>query len=117
MKLPSPQECKTFFPGIRRCVVKILLLLVAAILEQHSSCLYRCAEAIPGKAQFESKYRRLTRLVAHKKNDLLCDHVARLIISYAAEGDILELVIDRTNWRAKEAGTQTGECALRGRAD
>jgi len=103
MKLPSPQECKTFFPGIRRCVVEIWLLLVAAILEQRCSCLYRCAEAIPGKAQFASKYRRLARLVAHKKNEMLCDHVARLIISYAAKGDTvdqpLELVIDRTNWK------------------
>jgi len=99
MKLPSPQESKVFFPGIRQCVVKILLLLVAAILEHRSCCLYRCAESIPGKAQFTSKYRRLERLVSHKKNELLCDCVARLIISYAAEAHTLELVIDRTNWK------------------
>ena len=99
MKLPSPEECKTFFPGLRRCVVKILLLLVAAILEHRSCCLYRCAESIPGKAQFESKYRRLARLVAYKGHRLLQDGVAHLILCFALEADKVELVIDRTNWK------------------
>jgi len=99
MKLPSPEECKAFFPGLRRCVVKILLLLVAAILEHRSCCLYRCAESIPGKAHFESKYRRLMRLVASKSHKLLQDGVARLILCFVLEADKVELVIDRTNWK------------------
>jgi hypothetical protein len=84
-------------------VVKILLLLVAAILEHRSCCLYRCAETIPGKVQFESKYRRLARLVACKGHKLLCEGVARLILSLVAETDTVELVIRIGNWGASRS--------------
>ena len=73
--------------------VRIAASVIAFVVMTHD------AQNIPGKAQFTSKYRRLERLVSHKKNELLCDCVARLIISYAAEAHALELVIDRTNWK------------------
>ena len=100
MKLPSCPEIKSFFPGFRAPVVLNFLLLVYCVLSSRSLSLYKCAESVPGKALFESKYRRLLRFIRMKHATSFCQGVTRLLLSMAPEE--CYLVIDRTNWRLGE---------------
>ena len=100
MKLPSCPEIKSFFPGFRAPVVLNFLLLVHCVLSSRSLSLYKCAESVPGKALFESKYRRLLRFIRMKHATSFCQGVTRLLLSMAPEE--CYLVIDRTNWKLGE---------------
>ena len=97
MKRPSCSEIKSFFPGFRAPVVLNFLLLVYCIISSRSLSLYKCAESVPGKALFESKYRRLLRFIRIEHASSFCQGVTRLLLSMAPEE--CYLVIDRTNWQ------------------
>lgn len=100
MKLPSRPEIKTFFPEFSAPMVQNFVILVYCVLSARSLSLFKCAEYVPGKALFESKYRRILRFIRTKRAALFCHCVARLLLSMAPEGSLL--VIDRTNWKRGE---------------
>ena len=78
-------------------LVQNFVLLVYCVLSARSLSLYKCAEYVPGKALFDSKYRRILRFIRTKRATLFCRCVARVLLSMAPEGSLL--VIDRTNWK------------------
>ena len=100
MKLPSSPEIKRFFPDFSAPMVKNFVSLIYCVLSARSLSLYKCAEYMPGKALFDSKYRRILRFIRTKHATLFCHCVARLILSLAPEGSLL--VLDRTNWKRGE---------------
>lgn len=103
MRLASVIEFKAYFPGFRICVVKNFFLLVYAIIESRSCSLYKCAEVLPGKAFFDSNYKRLLRFVRMEHADRFCLCVSQLIMATFPKEDTFYIVIDRTNWKL---GTQ-----------
>ena len=97
VKLPAYPEIKAFFPDFRAPVVRNFLLLVYCVLSAESLSLYKCAKYVPGKALFDSKYRRLLRFIRMKHASSFCLCVSKLLLRMAPEGSLL--VIDRTNWK------------------
>lgn len=99
MILPSCDQIKAFFPGIRICVVTNFLLLAHAMIVTRSCCLYKCAEVIPGDALFESSYKRMLRFVRMQGAECFSLLVGYLLLALLPPQERYYLVIDRTNWK------------------
>lgn len=99
MLLPSFDQIKAFFPGIRSCVVTNFLLLVHAVIVTRSCCLYKCAEVMPGNAFFDSAYKRLLRFVRMQGAERFSLLVGYLLLALLPRQERYYLAMDRTNWR------------------
>lgn len=103
-QLPPVGEIKRFFPVHRKCVVKVMMLLVQCILRCRTVCLYKCRSEVGivvGKKDIKlhTAYTRLIRFFKIKKIDAFCVGIIRLIIYLIDFQGAIYLSIDRTNWK------------------
>jgi len=103
-QLPQIDEIKKFFPGVRKDVLKVFLLLVHCILRCRTVCLYKCraeAGAVQNRKdlKLDSVYKQFIRFFCMKWIDGFCVGIAWLIISITGLHSQAFLVMDRTNWK------------------
>ena len=103
-QLPQIDEIKKFFPGVRKDVLKVFLLLVQCILRCRTVCLYKCraeAGAVLNRKdlKLDSVYKQFIRFFRMKWVDGFCAGIAWLIISLTGLHSQAFLVMDRTNWK------------------
>lgn len=106
-ELPSIDKIKAFFPKHRICLVKVLLLLLATIMESRTVNLNKCKSKV-GKAtgkkdgKLPTIYTRFIRFFKMRSVDTFCIGITLLIMSLLELEGAAHLVIDRTNWEIGE---------------
>lgn len=107
-QLPQIDEIKTFFPAVRKDVLKVFLLLVQCIIRSRTVCLYKCrAEAAivlnRKDLKLDNVYKQFIRFFQMQWIDGFCVGIAWLIISLTGLHSQSFLVMDRTNWKIGKA--------------
>jgi len=103
-QLPPASKIKSFFPLHRKCVVKVMLLLIQCIVRARTVCLYKCrAEvgAVLGRKdqKLNTVYTRLIRFFKIKSVDAFCVGITWLLIQLVGFQGCVYLVMDRSNWK------------------
>ena len=106
-QLPALGEIKSFFPNHRKCVVKVMLLLLECILQSGTVNLNKCktkAGLATGEKdkKLSTVYTRFIRFFKIKHRDAFCLGITLLILSLTHLTGTAYLVIDRTNWALGE---------------
>lgn len=103
-QLPSVGEIKSFFPLHRKCVVKVMLLLIQCIFRCRTVCLNKCkAEAgiVLGRTDLKlhNIYTRFIRFFKIKNIDAFCVGITWLIVQLFDFQGAVYMVMDRSNWK------------------
>lgn len=103
-KLLTNSKIKTFFPKHRKCVLKVMLLLLQCIIRCRTVNLNKCkteAGIVLGKTELniQSVYVRFIRFFKIKKIDEFCLGITLLIIKLTDMQSNVYLALDRTNWK------------------
>ena len=103
-QLPPVSKIKSFFPLHRKCVVKVMLLLIQCIFRARTVCLYKCraeAGAVLGRKDLKlhTVYTRLIRFFKIKSIDAFCIGITWLIIQLVGFQGGVYMVMDRSNWK------------------
>lgn len=103
-QLPPASKIKSFFPLHRKCVVKVMLLLIQCIVRARTVCLYKCraeAGAVLGlkDLKLNTVYTRLIRFFKIKSVDAFCVGITWLIIQIVGFQGCVYMVMDRSNWK------------------
>ena len=103
-QLPPASKIKSFFPLHRKCVVKVMLLLIQCIFRARTVCLYKCraeAGAVLGRKDLKlnTVYTRLIRFFKIKSIDAFCVGITWLIIQLVGFQGCVYMVMDRSNWK------------------
>jgi hypothetical protein len=87
--------------GWNRARVRLLARFLIALIACRTICLYRLANALPGKAMASSHYKRLQRFLAGFDLDFAT--LARLVVTLSGKQPPSVLALDRTNWKLGKA--------------
>ena len=103
-QLPPASKIKSFFPLHRKCVVKVMLLLIQCIIRARTVCLYKCraeAGAVLGRKDLKlnTVYTRLIRFFKIKSIDAFCIGITWLIIQLVGFQGGVYMAMDRSNWK------------------
>jgi len=103
-QLPPADKIKSFFPLHRKCVVKVMLLLIQCIIRCRTVCLYKCraeAGAVLGRKDLKlhTVYTRLIRFFKIKSIDSFCVGITWLIIHLIGFEGSVYMAMDRSNWK------------------
>lgn len=82
-----------------RARLKLLARMIVALLQVRSVNLARLAAALPGKADFASRYKQLQRWM--RRFELPFDQLTRLLVKMSGEKPPFILVLDRTEWKIR----------------
>ncbi len=103
-QLPTASKIKSFFPMHRKCVVKVMLLLIQCIVRCRTVNLNKCkaeAGAVLGRKDLKlhNIYTRFIRFFKIKSIDAFCVGITWLIIYLIGFKENVYMVMDRTNWK------------------
>lgn len=82
-----------------RARLKLLARVILALLQVRSVNLARLAAALPGKADFASRYKQLQRWM--RRFELPFDELTRLLVKMVGVKSPFILVLDRTEWKIR----------------
>lgn len=82
-----------------RARLKLLARVMVALLQVRSVNLARLAAALPGKADFASRYKQLQRWM--RRFELPFDELTRLLVKMCEVKSPFILVLDRTEWKIR----------------
>lgn len=104
IQLPAVSKIKLFFPHHRKCVVKVLLLLIQCIHRGRTVCLYKCraeAGSVLGRKDLNlhNVYTQFIRFFKMKGVDAFCIGISWLIIQLVGFQGCVFMVMDRSNWK------------------
>jgi hypothetical protein len=103
-QLPTASKVKAFFPLHRKCVIKVMLLLIQCIFRCRTVNLNKCkaeAGAVLGRKDLKlhNIYTRFIRFFKIKGIDAFCVGLTWLIIYLIGFESTVYMVMDRTNWK------------------
>ncbi len=103
-QLPTASKIKLFFPLHRKCVVKVMLLLIQCILRCRTVNLNKCkaeAGAVLGRKDLKlhNIYTRFIRFFKIKSIDAFCIGITWVIIYLVGFEGTVYMAMDRTNWK------------------
>ncbi len=104
VQLPTAGKIKSFFPFHRKCVIKVMLLLIQCIIRCRTVNLNKCkteAGAVLGRKDLKlhNIYTRFIRFFKIKNIDAFCVGTTWLIIYLVGFHGAVYMVMDRTNWK------------------
>lgn len=104
VQLPTADKITSFFPFHRKCLIKVMLLLIQCIIRCRTVNLNKCkteAGAILGRKtlKLHNVYTQFIRFFKMKSIDAFCVGITWLLINLIGfQGDVY-MVMDRTNWK------------------
>lgn len=104
IQLPPVDKIKVFFPYHRKCVVKVLVLLIQCMMRCRTVCLYKCRTEVGSvlgrkDLNLHNVYTQFIRFFKIKSIDAFSIGMSWLIIQLVGFEGRVYLVMDRSNWK------------------